>query len=108
MDTDRQIRLLNEMQRLLEGQINLARQGRLSEVEALGQKVNGIVEEIAQIGTLASAEFEGQRKQIARLYRNLKLTLTDQRDEVSRELDRIRRGRKTIGVYRSSIQAGRK
>src|SRR4030042_535249 len=104
MDTDRQIRLLNEMQRLLEGQINLARQGRLSEVEALGQKVNGIVEEIAQRGTFESAEFEGQRKQIARLYRNLKLTLTDQRDEVSREMDRIRKGRRTLGVYRDSIQ----
>lgn len=108
MGTDRQIWLLNEMQRLLEGQIDLARQGRLSEVETLGEKVSGIVEEIAQKGALESEESEGQRKQIARLYRNLKLTLTDQRDEVSRELDRIRRGRKTIGVYRSSIQAGRK
>ena len=108
MDTDRQTWLLNEMQKLLEGQIDLARQGRLSEVEALGEKVSGIVEEIAQKGILESAEFEGQRKQIARLYRNLKLTLTDQRDEVSRELDRIRRGRRTIGVYRSSIQAARK
>jgi hypothetical protein len=108
MDTDRQIWLLNEMQKLLEGQIDFARQGRLSEVEALGKKVNGILEEIAQRGTVESAEFEGRRKQIARLYRDLRLTLTDQRDEVSRELDRIRRGRKTIGVYRSSIQAVRK
>jgi len=108
MGTDRQVWLLNEIQKLLEGQIDLARQGRLSEVEALGRKVNGIVEEIAQRGTLESEEFEGRRKQIARLYQNLKLTLTDQRDEVSRELDRIRRGRKTIGVYRSSIQAARK
>jgi hypothetical protein len=108
MGTDRQVWLLNEMQRLLEGQIDLARQGKLSEVEALGEKVDGIVEEIARTGTLKSAEFEGQRKNIAGLYRNLKLTLTDQRDEVSSELDRIRRGRKTIGVYRSSIQAARK
>ena len=103
MGTDRQIWLLSELQRLLEGQIELARQGKLGEVETLGEQAGDIATEIGQTGILERAGFEEQRKRLAGLYRDLRLTLSDQKDEVFRELSRIRRGRRTIGAYRSNI-----
>ena len=104
MSPNERICLLDELQRLLEGQIELARQGKLGELEDLGRQAGVITEEIGRAGILEQAEFDQRRKLLARLYQELRLTLSNQRDEVSRELDRIRRGRKTIGVYRDSIQ----
>jgi len=107
MDRGRQIWLLNELQRLLEEQTDLARQGKLYEVERLGGQASNIVEEIARVGILEATEFHEQRRKLAEAYRELRLTLSDQRDEVGRELNRIRKGKKTIGVYRKSIQTAR-
>ena len=107
MSADRQIWLLNELQRLLGEQTDLARQGKLYEVERLGGQARSIVEEMAQGGILEQAEFQEQRRKLAEAYQELRLTLSGQRDEVSRELNRIRKGRKTIGVYRKSIQTAR-
>jgi len=103
MGTDRKIWQLSELQRLLEGQIELARQGKLGEVETLGEQAGDIAKEIGQTGILEQAGFEEQREHLAGLYRDLRLTLSDQKDEISRELSRIRRGRRTIGAYRSNI-----
>ena len=108
MRNDRQKQLLEELQRLLGEQNNLARQGKLGEVEALCERTGGLIEEISRAGILKLDEFARQRKQLGDTYENLRLTLSDQRDHTARELNRIRRGRKTIGVYRDSIQAARK
>ena len=108
MDSDRQVRLLNKLQRLLDEQTELARQGRLTEIETLCEQTRSVVEEISRAGIPELDEFEEQRKHLARSYDSLRLTLSDQRDEVLRELNRIRKGRKTIGVYRDSIQIARK
>jgi len=108
MRTDRQKQLLKELQRLLHEQNNLARQGKLSQVEALCERTGGLIEEISRAGILKLDEFARQRKQLADTYENLRLTLSDQRDQTARELNRIRKGRKTIGVYRDSIRTARK
>jgi len=108
MRSDRQRQLLEELQRLLREQNDLARQGKLSRVEALCGRTGGLIEEISRAGILKLDEFARQRKQLADTYENLRLTLSDQRDQISQELNRIRKGRKTIGVYRDSIQTARK
>ncbi len=108
MRSDRQKQLLEKLQKLLGEQNDLARQGKLSEVEALCERTNGLIEEISRAGILKLDEFARQRKQLADTYENLRLTLSDQKDEVTRELNRIRKGRKTIGVYRDSIRTARK
>ncbi len=108
MRSDRQEQLLEKLQRLLREQNDLARQGKLSQVEALCERTGGLIEEISRAGILKLDEFALQRKQLADTYESLRLTLSDQRDQTSRELNRIRKGRKTIGVYRDSIQTARK
>jgi len=108
MCTDKGSRLFEELQRLLSEQHNLARQGKLRRVRALCERTGSLIEELSRSGILESEEFAAQRRQLADLYENLRLTLNDQRDQTAKELDRIRRGRKTIKVYRNSIQAARK
>ena len=104
METSRQIWLLEELRKSLEKQAELARLGRLGEVERLGLQTRDIVKEIGSAGLFGFAEYQEQRRVLGRLYRNLKLTLSDQMDEIRGELDRLRKGRKTVGVYRRSIQ----
>ena len=108
MTEQEQTRLLDELQGLLERQNDVARQGRLSELEVLCEKTEQVAEQIARAGTLKLPEFAPWRRRLARLYEELRLTLSDQRDEVVKEMNRIRRGRRTIGVYRDSIQPARK
>jgi len=108
MRTDRQKQLLEKLQRVLCEQNDLARQGKLSQVEALCERTGGLIEEISRAGILKLDEFARQRKQLADTYENLRLTLSDQRDQTARELNRIRKGRKTIGVYRDSIRTARR
>ncbi len=108
MCTDKESRLFEELQRLLSEQHNLARQGKLRRVQALCERTGSLVEELSRSGVLESDEFAAQRRQLADLYENLRLTLSDQRDQTAKELGRIRKGRKTIGAYRDSIQTARK
>lgn len=104
MNSDSQIQLLSELQGLLDEQNELARQGKLSEVESICERTNGIVQEISRCGILKSGNFPKHRERLLRSYESLRLTLSNQRDEVGREIERIRKGKKTIRVYRDSIQ----
>ncbi|MBN2136639.1 MAG: hypothetical protein JW720_02420 [Sedimentisphaerales bacterium] len=108
MADDRRMRLADELQRLLEEQIRLARQGKVHEIEALSIEATGIAEEIGKSGILKDKQFNDIRVRIERLYHELNLSLSGQLDEVGRELCRIRRGKRTVGVYRDSLQAARK
>ncbi|MHC4285979.1 MAG: hypothetical protein ACYSWZ_23850 [Planctomycetota bacterium] len=46
---------------------------------------------------------EEQQEQLRKLYEDLCLAITDQKSEVSEELSRVRKGKKTIQTYRSHI-----
>ena len=99
--------LLDELQRLLEEQIESARRGKLGRIETLGKQVGHITEEIVRTGILKRPEYAAQHEHLRALYEDLRLTLSGQRDDVGRELNKIRKGKKTIGAYRRAIQAVR-
>jgi len=104
MRNNNQIELLGELQGLVDEQSELARQGKLSEVESLCERTKEILDELSRSGALKSDGLIPERERLEKSYESLRLTLSNQRDEVGRELDRIRKGRKTIGVYRDSIR----
>lgn len=108
MRDDKRAQLLNKLQRMLDEQNDLTRQGKLGEVQTLCEQTSSVVEEISRAGILELDEFSGERKRLAQSYENLRLTLCGQKDEVCRELNRIRKGRRTLGVYRDNIQVVRK
>jgi hypothetical protein len=103
MSIDEQICLLSDLQSLLERQIELARQGNISDVEVLSKQANSVVEGIVQTGILGLAEFKNRREQLQKLYRDLCLALTAQRADSSEKLSRVRKGKKTIETYRKNI-----
>ncbi len=103
MSTDKQIYLLDELQSLLEKQMKLAQQGNISGVEVLSKQANSLVGKIAQTGVLELREFKKRRERLQKLYDSLLLAITAQRAEAAGELNRVRKGRKTIETYRRSI-----
>jgi len=103
MSTDKQIHLLDDLQSLLEKQIELVQQGNISGVEILSKQASSLVVEIAQTGILELREFKNRREQLQKLYDSLLLAITAQRADISEKLSRVRKGKKTVGIYRSNI-----
>jgi hypothetical protein len=101
---DEQIHLLDELQSLLEKQMELARKGNINEIEVLSNQAGSLMGKIARSGILESAEFRSRREQLRKLYQNLCLALTAQQAETAGKLSQVRRGKKTIEVYRNNIQ----
>jgi hypothetical protein len=94
---------LDELQSLLERQIELARQGSISEVEALSEQADSLAGRLAQSGILESAEFKNRRGRLEKLYEDLRLAITVQKTDAFAELRRIRKGRKAVETYRNNV-----
>ena len=103
MSTDEQIHLLDDLQSLLEEQIKLTRQGNISGVEVLSRQADSLVKEIAQTRILELPGFEDQQQRLRRLYDSLCLAITARKSGIAEELSRLRRGRKTVEIYRNNI-----
>ncbi len=100
---DKQISLLDELQNLLEKKLELAQRGDISGVEALSKQADTVVEKIAKMGIPERADFENQRENLKKLYEQLSLAISAQKAETSKQLSGIRKGRKTLHVYREGI-----
>jgi len=88
----------------LEKQIELARQSNINEIEVLSKQAGSLVGEIERSGVLESAEFRSRREQLRKLYQNLCLALAAQQAETAEKLSQVRRGKKTIEVYRNNVR----
>jgi len=106
MSTNKHISMLDELQCLLTQQLELARQGNSAgeQIETLGKKADCFVKQITQADILERLEFEDQKKKLKKLYADLHLALTVQKDETSRNLSHIHSGKRIIGTYRKNIQ----
>ncbi len=105
MSTDKQIHMLDELQSLLERQIELVHQGNSAgeRFEALSRKADSLVQEIAEMKILERQEMEDKRTRLRKSYDKLRLALAAQKDDIADKLGQVRKGRKTIGTYRSNI-----
>jgi hypothetical protein len=104
MNPDERMQLLDTLQGLLKRQIQLAKQANDDAVEDLAGQANCIVKEITRMRFLELPEFAKRRTQIKQLYDALSLAVKAQAADASQKLARIRKGRKTIGVYRTNTQ----
>jgi hypothetical protein len=100
---DKQIHLLNDLQNLLEKQIEMAQQGNIRDIEVLSKRTESLVRKITQTGITKLVEFETRQEQLQKLYKSLCLALAAQKTNVSEELSRVRKGKKTVAAYRNSI-----
>ena len=99
------VRLLDELEGLLTRQIELAHQGDAAgeRFSVLTARAGSLVEKIAQLGPAGSVEYQHKFERLRELYETLSLVLAAEKADVCEELSRIRRGRKTIGMYRRTI-----
>ncbi len=107
MSNDKQISelssKLDELQSLVERQIELTRQGSISEVEALSEQADSLAGKLVQSGILESGEFRNRRERLQKLYEDLRLAVTVQKADAFAELRRVRKGRKAVEAYRNNI-----
>jgi hypothetical protein len=94
---------IDELQSLLERQIELARQGSISEVEALSEQADSLAGKLVQSGIMESVEFRNRRERLQKLYEDLRLAVTVQKADAFAELRRVRKGRKAVEAYRNNI-----
>ncbi len=99
---DEQIHL-DELRNILKKQIGFARQGNVNAIEALSKQSNSLVGKIAKSGILESPEFQSQREHLRKSYEDLCLALTTPQAENTKELSRVRKGKKTVATYGSII-----
>jgi hypothetical protein len=95
--------VLQNLQALLEKQIELAGHGDIRNVEAVVNQADSIVTEIIDSGMLERPEFQAQREQLQKLYKDLLLVFTTQKAETAGQLSWLRKSRKTLKAYRSNI-----
>ena len=97
--------LLDELGNLLEKQIELAQQGNSDNrhFEPLSKQANLVVEKITKERILELPEFKNRREHLQKLYQHLCLVITAQKTETVEELSRVRKGKKTVGIYRNNI-----
>ena len=95
--------LLTELENNLKKQLELARQGNLAPLEILTEKCRTLVEKTSSNGIIEKPEFKPHRQRIEKLYQDLLLLLSSQKDAVVEQLKSIHKGRQTLSAYRDSI-----
>ncbi len=98
------VALLNNLTRLLEEQINVVHHSDITgkQVEFLAEQAQSLVDEIAKKHLLDLEQFADQREHIRRLYNNLNLAVIARKDETEKNMNKIRKGKKTIVAYRGN------
>ena len=100
-----QIYLFNKLSNLLEEQIRKIHQGNASvdRIDDFNRQAEPIVKKIVESGVLENEELKQQREHLKKLYNILNLAVIAQRDETAKNIKEIRRGKKTIEVYRGNM-----
>lgn len=93
---------VDQLHRLLEQQLELVHKGHLAVAENLCEQTGRLVARIVTAGLLAGPEGDERRRALLRLYQQLSLMLTAQREETCASLHTIRRGRQMLRVYREN------
>ena len=92
--------LLNRLQSLLERQIELVRRGDFRTSELLTEQSDLVVDELLRTKAFEQTQLEEQRARLAKLYRELTLTVATEKDRLGKQLQQICQGRKTLKLYR--------
>ena len=93
---------LDELEKLLARQIELARKSNYRAVETLAEQVGTLAEEITAAKEFERDEFIEHRERLAKLYSELILIVAAQKDKLGTQLSMVRSGRKTLEAYRST------
>ncbi len=102
-NTEKNTELLDELEKLLSDQVDSAKRGDLESVADLSGQVRPVADEISDRGTLEPTEFKERAERLGKLYRELLLVVSSEKDKAGRQLQQVREGRKAIGAYRGNL-----
>jgi hypothetical protein len=103
MKNDDEIQLLEELANILERQIELTRHDCFEESEKLIGQSEQLAVNITAAGLLDKPQYNGWRKRLTGLYKDMELVLSTQKRAVAQQLSVIDKGKKTLAVYRDNI-----
>jgi len=92
---------LEALARLLAEQLNAARQGDLGRVDRLAKQVDGRLADARRAGMTLS---EADRDRLLDLHGRVRLTLAQQKDDVARQWNQVRQGKRGLGAYAASSE----
>ncbi len=102
MKADEKMRLLDNLQSLLEKQIEMARRSNFRRVETLAEQADSVVEKIVKTKVFEQPGLDGRRELLTKLYKKLQLILATGKDSVGRQLRQVGNVRKTLSAYRNN------
>lgn len=88
---------------LLQQQLELAKQGRIEEVEILVSQSDPVVKHLCESQILESDELQSEKRKLEKLYKQIYLSLADRHKNISNELQSIRKSKRTLQAYRGSV-----
>ena len=105
INSEEKAELLNELENLLEQQIELIHKGDSAgkKIDNLSERINVLVEKIRKTGIPELAQFKKKKEKLKKLYDCLFMAISAQKDETQQQLNRVRKGKKTIVTYRGNI-----
>jgi hypothetical protein len=96
-------KLVTGLEDILEKQLKLMRTSRDKAAFDLAEQTADFVGIIGREEILKNDKFATQRQNIQRLYKELTLATAERKQSVSAELNKIRKGKKSVGAYKSEI-----
>ena len=103
MNGDNETQLLEELEKLLVRQIELARRSSFGKLLQLAGQCEPLTAKITAAGLLEKPEHKTARDHLASLYKDLHLLLSAQQNAAAEQLKSVSKGKKTLADYRNNI-----
>ena len=97
--------IVENLESLLEKQLHLMRNSRDKAAGELVEKTTEFARYVGKNEILNSDNFAKQRANIKRLYNEITLATAARKDSITAELNKIRRGKNSIGAYKSQASS---
>ncbi len=92
--------LLSRLERALSDQLSLARKGDLAAAVGASDTVRELMQRLEALPRPLPAAHAEQAGRILKLYRQVRLTLAQRREELAGKLEQLGRGKRTLKAYR--------
>lgn len=96
-------KLVASLENLLEKQLKLMQSSKDKAALQLAVQTTDCVNIIGQKKILNNDKFATQRKNIERLFKELTLTTAERKVSITSELNKMRKGKITVGAYKNKI-----
>lgn len=95
------MRLLDELESLLNQQMAMARKRNFNTFEELAEESGRIVDELGRMSLPRSADLRERFERLVKSYRTVVLSAATEKDRLEKQLQQISQGRKTLRMYRA-------